>query len=61
VEPEVGIEPTTYRLQNGRYPLTGASTSSSVIGCSIISHTVSRGVTQVRVTDRVTKPVSIFT
>jgi hypothetical protein len=38
LEPEVGIEPTTYRLQDGRYPYTLASTSNSSHGLGIMDH-----------------------
>jgi hypothetical protein len=42
VGPEVGIEPTTYRLQDGRYLYTMASTGDASRGRSIMNTTVRR-------------------
>jgi hypothetical protein len=54
-EPEVGIEPTTYRLQDGRYPLTRASTCDSSTRLDNMNHSNSRELTQSRVMNRVTR------
>jgi hypothetical protein len=53
MEPEVGIEPTTYRLQDGRYPYTQASTRNCSAGPEITNPTGHRELTQFRVTNRV--------
>jgi hypothetical protein len=60
VEPEVGIEPTTYHLPEGRYPYALASTSNSSHGLGIMDHSATHGLTRFRVTNRATRPVSSF-
>jgi hypothetical protein len=60
LEPGLGLEPTTYRLQGGRYPSTTASTCNCVALIGNMNHVDNREVTSFRVMTRVTRRCSIF-
>jgi hypothetical protein len=53
VEPEVGIEPTTYRLQDGCSVYTAVSTGDYRYALDLSSHSGRHDMTPTRVTSRV--------